>query len=207
MLTADEQAHFFAAIEAVKNAAQRQLATRPFPENVVHLYPQLHRQVDDLFVKASEAGRVTACHAGCSYCCHVRVEAKQTEVDYIAGQLKQLPRDALEHIIDHMRQGILRKQAIEEQAPGQRGACILLENQRCAIYAYRPAVCRKGHSLDAEQCATGAATIPQHLDLILKTEALIQGIGAAVAAAIPDGAPSASTEFADALWMALADAH
>lgn len=205
MLTVDEQAEFYAAIAAVKDAAQRQLAKRPFPDNVIHLYPQLHLNVDHLFTTGAAASKSIACSAGCSHCCHVKIEAKQPEVDYIARQLKQLSADELAHIVEHMRRGFEEKKAMAKVTPHRRGACVLLEDHRCMIYVNRPAVCRKGHSLDAQQCAAGATTIPQHLDLILKAEALIQGVGMAVAEVMPGGSSTASTEFADALWVALTE--
>ncbi|MFZ6847845.1 YkgJ family cysteine cluster protein [Undibacterium sp. RuRC25W] len=204
MLTAEEQAEFFAAIDAVKITAQRQLAQRVFPTNVIHLFPQLYRHVDDLFVKMQARGKTIACRAGCSYCCHVKLEAKQAEVDYIARQLKQLPADEFAHIVAHMRQGFVEKQALAQSNLGQRGPCVLLENQQCMIYANRPGVCRKAHSIDAQRCADGDETIPQHLDLILKAEALIQGVGAAVEEVMPEGTAPESKEFTDALWVALA---
>jgi len=200
MLTPEEQIEFLAAIEKVKTVATRQLLERTYPDNVMRIIPQLHHNVDALFVQETTTGKEIACRAGCSYCCHVRVEAKPPEIDYIARQLKLLPDAELTHILAHMYEGFIEKGRLAVAEPQKRAACVLLENQQCMIYANRPAVCRKGHSTDAQRCAEGAQTIPQHLDIILKAEALIQGVGAAYADVQLSGE---SQEFTTALWDAL----
>ena len=200
MLTPDEQAEFLAAIQSVRRVATRQLVEQPYPENIIRIVPQIQRGVDDLYIHAKAAGKDIACRAGCSYCCHVRVEAKQPEIDYIAHQLKQLPDAEFTHLVEHMRTGLSEKQRLATTDPLQRPPCVLLENQQCMIYANRPAVCRKGHSIDAQRCADGAATIPQHLDIILKAEALIQGARAAYSDV---GLPADTLEFSAALLATL----
>ncbi|MFZ6862407.1 YkgJ family cysteine cluster protein [Undibacterium sp. Ji67W] len=200
MLTPDEQAEFLAAIQSVRRVAFRQLAEKPYPANIMRIVPQIQHGVDDLFAPSNRAGKEIACRAGCSFCCHVRVEAQQPEIDYIAHQLRQLPVAEFAHIVEHMRIGLAEKQRLATTEPFQRPPCVLLENQQCMIYENRPAVCRKGHSIDAQQCADGASTIPQHLDIILKAEALMQGVSAAYADA---GLPADTKEFTEALLVTL----
>ncbi|MFZ6689973.1 YkgJ family cysteine cluster protein [Undibacterium sp. SXout11W] len=199
MLTPDEQDEFLAAIQSVRRVA-RQLAEKPYPANIMRIVPQIQHAVDDLFAQSNMTGKEIACRAGCSFCCHVRVEAQQPEIDYIAHQLTQLPVAELAHIVEHMRARLAEKQRLIAIDPLQKPPCVLLENQQCMIYENRPAVCRKGHSIDAQQCADGAATIPQHLDIILKAEALMQGVGAAYADV---GLPADTKEFTAALFATL----
>jgi len=200
MLTPDEQAEFLAAIQSVRSVAVRQLAEKPYPANIMRIVPQIQRGVDDLFAPSNRTGKEIACRAGCSFCCHVRVEAQQPEIDYIAHQLRQLPVAEFSHIVEHMRFGLTEKQRLVAIDPLEKLPCVLLENQQCMIYENRPAVCRKGHSIDAQQCADGALTIPQHLDIILKAEALMQGASAAYADA---GLPAETKEFTEALLVTL----
>ncbi|MFZ6693717.1 YkgJ family cysteine cluster protein [Undibacterium sp. SXout20W] len=206
MLTPDEQTAFLTAIDSVKAVSKRQLEERTYPDNVMRIIPQLHHKVDELFVQAQAEGRQIACRAGCSFCCHVRVEAKQAEIDYIAQKLHQLPETELTAILVHMEQGFAEKAAFSLSDPLKKLPCVLLKNQQCMIYENRPTVCRKGHSIDVQPCADGASEIPQHLDLILKAEAWIQGVGVAcaeMAAQHDSDQPFVSKEFTQALWATL----
>jgi hypothetical protein len=60
-------------------------------------------------------------------------------------------------------------------APADQTPCAFLRDHLCAIYAFRPATCRKAHSLSVEACASGAAEIPQDLSLLLNCETLVAG--------------------------------
>lgn len=173
MLSPEEQAEFLRAIENVRQAAQRHLSANRSLPFAITFVSNLQRGVDHVSRAAADQGPTFDCKAGCSYCCHVRVEVLEPEVFQIVEELKKLPQQEFEALIER-----LRKHA--ETAKGvavldYRIMCPFLKENLCSIYHVRPAVCRKGHSLDVEKCKTPGAEIPQSLEVVLKSEALIKG--------------------------------
>ncbi|WP_428718468.1 YkgJ family cysteine cluster protein [Undibacterium curvum] len=173
-LSQQEQQAFLSAIERVKQDNQTLLEnSKQHPVWPLHVIPRLHGALD-LIASQSVTTPAVACAAGCSHCCHHRtVEVNSAEASFIVYQWIAERRD-----IDALR---VACQAyvdayVDAHASGQRQACPLLQDQHCSIYAYRPAVCRKAHSLDLAACASQAAHIPQQLERVLKSEAWIEGV-------------------------------
>lgn len=94
-------------------------------------YEQLVATVDRFFARVAERYSASmACETGCSDCCHADLTVTKVEGEYIASRIAGLP-DAT-------------RTSLRARAEGTfRGRCLMLDDDgRCAIYAFRPLVCR-----------------------------------------------------------------
>ncbi|WP_424195211.1 YkgJ family cysteine cluster protein [Ampullimonas aquatilis] len=172
MLTPEEHALFLSTIAKIQVQAQEQLLADTTPAHTVHFITRLHGSVDQLSHK-SQQEQTFACQAGCSYCCHVRVEALEPEIFLIARTLRQESLIDQFHTMQRLQAHVNQQQAAKGKVVHQ--PCPFLVNQMCSIYLVRPAVCRKAHSLDVQACATQQPQLPQNLAMALGAEALMKG--------------------------------
>lgn len=200
MLSPEEQAKFSRAAEKVRLAAIDALAADRGAAAALRFISNVQRGVDRVLQSALADGLKIDCKAGCDHCCSKRVEALDPEVFRIAAELGKRPPATLAVQIGRLRQHVAAVQ--ESTAQTRSTPCPLLEGGMCSVYALRPAVCRKAHSLDVRQCATPGADIPQSLDLLLKAEALCKGSAGAYAHI---GLAAAGRELGQALLLALTD--
>ena len=199
-LSEAEQAAYLRAAADVRQAVLRQLGAQPTRTAAVAFVAHLQAGVDQVMARAEKAGTGFACKAGCAHCCHVRVHALEPEVFRIVQSVKSLPDAMLAALTERLRLHARAAQGLTLQ--NHRLPCPFLEDNRCSIYALRPAVCRKAHSLDVAKCATPGATIPQDLATLMKAEAMIQGTVEAYGAL---ALPVAGQELGQAVLAALLD--
>jgi Fe-S-cluster containining protein len=76
--------------------------------------------------------RHLACRTGCSSCCHHHLSVFTLEADAIAQAVTALPNEMQQRVIEQAKQI-----TGDESQP-----CPLLVDDRCAIYAARPVICR-----------------------------------------------------------------
>jgi len=100
-------------------------------------YQQLVGEVDGL------AGRLTerysshlACRAGCGGCCHHHLSVFSVEAANVRTAVQALSPETRDRVHQQARA------VLEREAVGVEAACPLLVNDRCAIYAARPLICR-----------------------------------------------------------------
>lgn len=177
MLTEDERTAFLQSIARVRQRATQALQQAQGADGAVAFIAQLHRGLDTVAEQARAAGPQPACQAGCAHCCHLRVEATEPEVFHIAQHLRAQPPAAQADAISALQRHATTA-ALNPASPA-RQACSFLVDDRCSIYAHRPAACRKAHSLSVQHCAEQSATIPQNLRLLVDAEALMAGIALA----------------------------
>jgi Fe-S-cluster containining protein len=100
-------------------------------------YEQLIVQTDALTTRLAARYAVhLACRAGCSGCCQHHLSVFLVEAAHLAAALAELPVEARTRI---------EQQAVEvnqREARGEPVACPMLVDDRCAIYAARPLICR-----------------------------------------------------------------
>jgi Fe-S-cluster containining protein len=187
MLTKEEQAALSHGTESVRKIAFQGLSKLTAASGRINFIGNLQRGVDQIQAiahhdtQANAPARIVACRAGCSHCCEVRVEALAPEVFQIANALKQLPEQALASWRQRLQAHVplVRNLTTAEH----RVPCVFLRDHLCAIYGIRPAVCRRAHSYDATACAEHHPEIPQNLQVILQSEALLKGTNDAYAQA------------------------
>ena len=176
-LNADEKAELLRVAESVGHAAFQHLSAQHHPSQSVLFVTNLQRAVDDVVLGAKNLGSKLDCSAGCNHCCHVRVEALQPEVFRIARELKAMPSTQLQDCTKRLRAHAAMMES--QYGSNDRIRCPFLVDELCSIYPVRPAVCRKAHSLDVAKCRTPDAGIPQDIEIIMKSEALLKGTAAA----------------------------
>ncbi|WP_161785132.1 YkgJ family cysteine cluster protein [Aeromonas hydrophila] len=141
----------------------------------INLISDLHFKVDHLVTEAKNIGVRFGCENGCSYCCTLRVEALAPEVFYIAKKLKaNLSSEQLFELTDKLKRFSDKAKGlsqIEHEIP-----CPMLVEGKCTIYEYRPAMCRKFNSLDAEVCKDPFAEVPEHKGVAVKSAAKMHGV-------------------------------
>lgn len=96
-----------------------------------------------------------ACSAGCSYCCHVHVDATVPEILAIASHLRRsLTSAALGSLRARLAARVPRVEHLSDEARwSARIPCALLgEDGRCSIYDVRPLRCRAFHSCSVTPC-------------------------------------------------------
>jgi uncharacterized protein len=178
VLSADEAAALRASVQAVGRRVAGALAQAGSATAAVQTVVLLHKGADALAARAAADAEQPplACKPGCAHCCRLLVHTTQPEVFALAQHMQQWPADQLATAVQRLQERVA--------APAEpEGFCALLVNQRCSVYAVRPAACRKAHSLDVRACETRAAVVPQNLQLVLDTTALVMGTQAGYRAA------------------------
>jgi len=167
------------------------------------------QEMDDTFAETPARVRAAvACSAGCGHCCSVPVEVQAHEVFFAADhiQLNFTPVDlaaVLARTADHRAKVAALTGAARAS---RRQPCALLRDDRCSIYAGRPAACRAHHTSDATVCAADAAGQPVDLEKVYlpalrsRLFAVMLGLDAALEAA---GFDDRAYDFGSALHEAL----
>ena len=172
MLTDEERIAFHKSIAGVRHLAAKSLAQASDVGRAIEFVANLHRSLDSVALHASKIGPVPDCKLGCSYCCHIRVEATDPEIFGIARRIRQRPAAEVAVVIEK-----LQRHATERSVGGgdTRQCCAFLVDAQCTIYEVRPATCRKAHSLSVKQCETLSPEIPQNLKLLVEADAMMAG--------------------------------
>lgn len=94
-------------------------------------YRELTAKVEAFFPRVqSRHGSAMQCKAGCTACCHVRLSVTALEASVIRDGLATLPEEERARLAQRAKQRT-------------SGVCPALEaDGRCALYAWRPLVCR-----------------------------------------------------------------
>jgi hypothetical protein len=200
ILSADEKAEIVKAADGVRRAAILHLQADRSRTAVVAFVANLQRGVDKVVQSANHQGSGFDCRAGCSHCCHVRVEAFEAEIFRIAAELLKWPAGERAALLQRLHAHVEVTADAAREHP--RTPCPFLADNRCAVYDVRPSVCRKTHSLDVEKCRQPPADIPESLEVVMKAEALMRGTRAAYREA---GLPASGHELGQAVLRALRD--
>jgi Fe-S-cluster containining protein len=140
-------------VEAMSAARSLEMALE-----ITHQALQWGDQFISVFESTNPLPRPVACAPGCTYCCHNQVEVTPAEVFLLAQVISQYfsPQK-----LEHLKEKILRLAALKvgkskaELAVARRTQpCPLLAGDKCAVYPWRPFMCRAMHSLDKEHCRT-----------------------------------------------------
>ncbi len=112
-------------------------------------------RLDEAMRQATLSATVSvACRAGCSYCCHYKIEAKPVEVlalkQYVVNHLKP---EQIKLIMAQAKHNIKEAKGLShsEQLLINQRCAFLLDNQ-CSVYPARPSNCRIYHAVEVEPC-------------------------------------------------------
>lgn len=86
-----EQVAFLQSVANVQQAELRQLQAQPGATAVVAFVRFMQHGVDQVVATAQQQGMPLDCAAGCSHCCHAKVEAMAPEVLRIADAISAGP--------------------------------------------------------------------------------------------------------------------
>jgi len=106
-------------------------------------------------VLARSPSSTPACAAGCSFCCHVHVDATAPEILAIERHLRRASaEEAIRALRERLAAAVQRVEGMTDEARWEaKIPCALLgEDGRCSIYAVRPLRCRAFHSCAVEPC-------------------------------------------------------
>lgn len=157
-----------AAVDQLCDQVATQFALLPQSEWA----PRLHHELDVLAEQALQNQVPIACKAGCSACCHSKVEAGPAELSQLAHWIRhQLSPADLQAFVIALKQAAAQTSTVWNQ----RQPYLFLNQNQCSIYPLRPASCRKAHSLNVQACNEAATTVPQHYATVLVAEAWIRG--------------------------------
>lgn len=202
MLSPDEQSQLHNAITAIQRRASEALARTQDAWQAIAFVSVLHHNTDTVTAASDATGPTPECKPGCTHCCNARVEVSDAEALYIAKVVRQMPEQERLLLLDRLRvkaaasSGGMNAGIAPEPTP-----CAFLQEGLCSIYSFRPAVCRKAHSLSVEACETSARHIPQHFTRVVQCEALSAGVNEAYKSA---GLPASRHELSGAVLAALA---
>ncbi|HKO51230.1 MAG TPA: YkgJ family cysteine cluster protein [Polyangiaceae bacterium] len=209
-LSAREKQLFEAARQAT--AAQLTPATpalrvREAALNAMSVSDELQRY----HLEVLPAPQAIDCHAGCHWCCHMKVSLTAPEifalVEYLESGVSEQTRDRVKARAAELSRDprIFSSDAkVEARIP-----CAMLSEQgACLVYPARPLACRGYNSLDAESCRR---SLDDDLEIVESNEPLVRD-SAAVAlgllVGIEDaGLPGELLELTSALHIALSEAN
>jgi Fe-S-cluster containining protein len=149
------QHHGDAIAARVEREVSAILAGDASEAGLVRAATHAHAALDDAGSRAVSQLFTLACSAGCSYCCHVHVEATAPEILAVAAHLEQtrtsLERTALrERLALHVQR--VEPLTDEERWDARIPCALLAGDGRCSIYAARPLRCRAFHACAVEPC-------------------------------------------------------
>jgi len=140
-------------------------STAALARAAAHAYAAL----DDAGGRARSLLFTPACSAGCSYCCHVHVEATVPEILAVVLHLEDMrTRDEIEALRERLAVQVQRTSPLSDEERWEaRIPCALLgDDGRCSVYAARPLRCRAFHSCSVDPCREafsgqpGVAAVP-----------------------------------------------
>lgn len=139
------------AVDSTTNTLKRSTDV----DSCVALAEKLDRNLDAALAHARQSlGAPIACRAGCSFCCHLRVEVLAHEAIALFRFLKsQIPEEQASAIAARVVANADRVATMTpEQHTAARVQCAFLLNGRCSAYRARPLACAGFHSLNVSEC-------------------------------------------------------
>lgn len=132
-----------------------------------------------------------ACHAGCHWCCSIRVSVSPVEAIIIASKIvNKLPQNKWQEIYDRTNKlTCLDPTDTKAWVEGQV-MCSLVdyETKLCTMYDVRPSTCRGHVSLDEIPCRDGyilsdnEAGSPRPVEVSYKASSILEGVDRAIRA-------------------------
>jgi len=138
-----------------KKAATKIIKGSRNPIKIKHALVAFYQSLDSNLNKLTEYAKAQiACKSGCAYCCHLKVDSRAHEIFLIADYVrKQFSPDELLALKRQLRESSeIIAPLTYEQHLTTNVKCGLLQDNRCSVYAARPALCRAYHSISLDKC-------------------------------------------------------
>jgi len=143
------------ALRDTRKQIRQALKTARSPDGLHVLQQQLLQSLaGDQQEILHRADYTLPCRAGCSYCCHLRVEAFAHEILLLHQAIEAMTDASGRQTIEQrLRANATRIAAIsEDEHLVTNIACALLVDDRCSLHNIRPLSCARYHSTDLAAC-------------------------------------------------------
>ncbi|WP_157825845.1 YkgJ family cysteine cluster protein [Colwellia sp. Bg11-28] len=201
MLNPREQAEIQQLVVTTQKEYKNKLRSNNNSIYAINLVSDLHSKIDSTVNETKKLGVRFGCENGCSYCCTLRVEALAPEIFYIAKKLKAyLSNEQLTELVENLEDYSEKAKGLSQIE--HQITCPMLNDGKCTIYDFRPAMCRKFNSLDAEVCKDPFAVVPEHKGIAMKSAAKMHAVMAAYSNKKLSAVPH---ELGQALLVAITD--
>ena len=139
--------------QATASSVVDMLAQARTPERAAEIARDAARLLDRVLRPLDQA-HPTACRAGCSWCCHVRVACTPPEAIAVAAFVQSgLEKRVRRPLLASLRASCDQTRGLDSKAwAGQRLPCPFLRDGLCLVHSVRPLACRGWHSFDVRQC-------------------------------------------------------
>jgi Fe-S-cluster containining protein len=206
-LSAREQQLF----EATRRAAAAQLTTDA-PQRAPRAAIEAMATSDELgryHLEVVPAPQAIACHAGCHWCCHMKVSLTAPELfavaEYVESGVAEPIRARIKTRAAELSQDV-RIFSSEAKVEARIPCAMLSEQGACLVYPARPLACRGYNSLDAESCRR---SLDDDLEIVECNEPLVRdstAVALGLLAGIEDAAlPAQLFELTSGLHLALSE--
>ncbi len=158
-----------ALAEAFRGATAEDLSSGTnTPGDFHRVARRAQQRLDQLFAALMEEEErpPVACKAGCSWCCHLKVETRAHDIFSLAAWVEaHFSPEARGALIERLRAHAtqLAGLSVEQQLKINNACPLLGPDGRCTAYEGRPATCRIVHSADVKPCIY-AYEHPEELD-------------------------------------------
>jgi len=163
---------------------------------------RINALLDQAATHLQGSGARLACRAGCSFCCHLRVNVLPHEAIALFRYLQaRMPAAVAARV-----RGALQQYGATPSA-GPR-ACAFLVDGECAAYEVRPSACAAYHSTSKERCEQSFRdpSVPSGTVALQGLQAVALALEAGVSAAVRhEGLNNATLELHTAVAALLAD--
>ncbi len=156
-----------ALAQAFREATAGELSAAEAPAEYHRVAKRAQLRLDQLYSTVAEEGKVPiACRAGCSTCCHMKVETRAHDLLPLAAWIKEhFSAEQQAALMGRLEAYIARTegQSVEQQLRINFPCPLLSAEGWCTAYEARPATCRVAHSIDVKPCLY-AFEHPEDLD-------------------------------------------
>lgn len=172
MLNTEEELRIRDALGKVEASVSQVVRHATDAWQAIAFVKTLHANVDAVVRAQTFDDLKPECKPGCSFCCSAKVEVSDPEALHIAAAMRSMPEARGQWLTAALRSQLANR---SNTTAHTRVPCGFLQDDLCSIYEYRPAVCRRAHSLSAKACEMNSPSLPMILNLSLGCEVLITG--------------------------------
>ena len=142
-------------MSAFHSEIRKDIQAAKTPDDWQKLARKIFKVIDQLFSQGCKSINPNlACRAGCSLCCHVKVDVAPLEVFAIVDFIKNtFSSERIEEVKQRASENKKRVAGMSSlQQVTTLMPCPLLKDAMCSVYSVRPVACRQYLSTDFSRC-------------------------------------------------------